>query len=129
MKRIAKTLAGIAATSLLSVPANSEALFCGTKVAYVGVSPNGNLNPNFEGMGTPVLCNLNGTFTPNAAIAPISAEVCKAWYASLTTALATQKTVILAFDFGATPLPSCGALPVFSWAIPNPFPYWMEFNR
>jgi len=129
MKR--KTAFGILAINILALqsPVSAAVLWCSTKVVSVTVSTSSGLSPNFEGMGTPFLCSISAPFTPNASIGTISPETCKAWYASLTTALATQKNVTLAFDFGAATPPACNAIPNFNWGVPNPFPYWMQFDR
>jgi len=122
-------LISIAIAATLCVPANAAAIWCPARISNISVSPNGTLYPTFEGIGTPVLCYLNGTTTPNPTIGPITSEVCKLWYASLTTAMTTQSIVILAFEFGGAPLQECDALSNFSWQVPNPYPYNMQFER
>jgi hypothetical protein len=130
MKLRSAFLFAACASVALCGPAKSAQQFCGVKVSSIIVSPNGTLYPSFEGLGTPVLCSLNAVMTPNATIGPITADVCKLWYAALTTAMTTQTNITLAFDFGAAPVKTCAEIAAnFSWQIPDPYPYFMQFDR
>jgi hypothetical protein len=128
MARLSQICVVAIAAVALHAPVNAAVTWCSPRVTYVTLTPSGVLYPGFEGMGTPLLCNINGDVAV-PGIGTVTADVCKAWYASLTTALATQKTVTMGFDFGASAAPACNAFPVFSWALPNPYPFFMQFDR
>lgn len=128
-----RMLGGVFAATMLigSVPyqANAAALWCYTKVASVTVNPTGYLYVSFENMGQPLLCDMNANLTPaDPNIATIKPDVCKSWYASFLSHLNTQKPVAIAINFAGTP-PTCSQIPVFDWAVPNPYPYWIAFLK
>lgn len=109
--------------------ANADVLWCYTKITSVAVRTNGWLYLNFENMGQVPLCDVNADLTPaDPSIGTIKADVCKSWYASALSHMNTQKTVVMAIAFPGT-APACNAIPGFSWAFPNPYPYWIEFMR
>lgn len=130
-RKLRKALIGsaVAAACLVqAVPAGAVVLWCGTSVNSVTVNPPGHLHADFAGMGVPVLCNVNSPMT--VSVGTISPETCRAWYAGLMTALTTKRGVTIAIEYGTSPLPSsCSTIPAFSWTVPNPFPYWLQFDK
>lgn len=117
-------LAFLAGYSLLATPAHAGTIICSVGVSAVSVSPQGTLIPNMTGLGWPYLCNVQADQITSAGT--ISPQTCQAWVAMFTTALATEKDIVLYISYGAAPAPSdCESITDFSWQIPAVFPYFL----
>lgn len=98
--------------------ANSLAadIVCTGNVSTVAFGPTSGLLSVSNGYGVEYLCNFNQSYNG------VDPRTCKAWYAMLLTAKASSKKISMHYD--ATTDWQCNQ--VGNWAVPNPFPYWVE---
>jgi type 1 fimbria pilin len=100
---------------------------CNATVASISVSPGGTVTVLLPGFGYAYMCNVN---TPHpTSTGNISVDICKIWVAQFMNAAAQGKRFQFIIDYGAQPAPNCSAISGWNWAIPNPFPYWVNFPQ
>lgn len=128
MKRIVGAAALLLGTMGYAASASAATLPCTTKVTGVAVAPGGTVLVTLQGIGTPKICELNSTMI-GPGVGSISPEVCKAWVSMFLTAKASGQNFSFIIDYGTNPAPaSCQNLASFNYAIPDPFPYWVNFG-
>jgi hypothetical protein len=107
-------------------PAKAGTLGCETTVSSVSVNPGGQLTVGLNGFGFAYMCNIVSPMP--TSIGPIPTDVCKTWVAQFMTAQAQGKKFSFNVDYGAAATPaSCAAITGWNWAVPSPFPYWVNF--
>jgi hypothetical protein len=127
MKKSIQTLIAAATVSFGVMLQAQAATFCTYSVGSIAVRPDGTLVAHFGSdpqLNWFPMCNLNGTLQAQDGIGntmSISSKVCEAWYAKLLTARSSNRAITFAFQPDGL---NCANR--FAWALPNPYPYWME---
>ena len=114
------------AVSLFSQRVDASQLICTVNVDSVVILPSGQIQASLHGMGTTQFCNINTNITlPGGTIA--TPQLCQAWLSMLMTARSTQQHVTLVWNMA--PASTCATIPVFNYALANPFPDWIELSN
>lgn len=113
--------------AITAASAHSATLTCTAKVDKVAITAGGQVYPQFHDMGSPQICNINSnTGLPGGGT--LTMETCKVLISMLLSAKLTGKSIVMVMDFGTAPVPACNAIPGFSYAVPSPYPAWMEIG-
>lgn len=95
MNHMIRLAGAIVAFLAVVIPQAAQAgtVICTARVQQIGLAADGAVFPSLEGLGWPLLCNLNVNLATSRG--QISPEQCKAILSNLMTAKATGKTVSL----------------------------------
>ena len=110
-------LPALPALVILCASPAQAAVVCGGSISYLGLGPSGLVFVN-NGFGVWYLCDVSAPFSG------YSPEGCRAIYAALLTARATERSVNFYFDAPAGA--SCTSFG--NWATPSPVPYHFSVN-
>jgi hypothetical protein len=130
---LAPIVASAFAMALNAPPAAALVVSCTTKISDVSIQPWGTVYIRAVNLGWWNMCDLNSNQAVyvngvSGGATTVTPTVCEAYVAKFLTAKTTQLNVTFYAEFGSATPPGCGDGYLGQWAIPLPYPYWIDFG-